>query len=379
MNDLKQQAEGLLHSVKTWLLTDSGKLFIGVAAFPSLLTAAYLYLLAPDRYVSTSQISIQDSNMPAGSSELFSTLGLASERNNDIQLLEAYLQSAQLAQLADAELDIKAHYSDSRDFLFGLSADAPLEDYHSFYLKRANVGIDTLTQLLTVTTEGYTPEFALQLNNFLIEEGERVINQLNQDVARSEMLFAEEEVARSLRLLREAQTELAQYQSREDVTVPQSEGESILSVINGMEATLAEAKIQLNETLSYLSPESPQAKALSTKIAALESQIQEQKARIVGSSGSDEALTRLQIEYNELLFNVELAKVVYESAISSYELARSESTKQLKHLLVPSPPIMPEKAELPERAYWWTTMTLIYLALYGVVKMVQRSIREHQD
>ncbi len=379
MNDLKQQAEGLLHSVRGWLLTDAGKLFIGVAAIPSLLTAAYLYLLAPDRYVSTSQISIQDSNMPTGSSELFSTLGLASERNNDIQLLEAYLQSAQLAQLADAELDVKAHYSDSRDFLFGLSADAPLEDYHSFYLKRANVGIDTLTQLLTVTTEGYTPEFALQLNNFLISEGERVINQLNQDVARSEMVFAEEEVARSLRLLREAQTELAQYQSREDVTVPQSEGESILSVINGMEATLAEAKIQLNETLSYLSPESPQAKALSTKIAALESQIQEQKARIVGSSGSDEALTRLQIEYNELLFNVELAKVVYESAISSYELARSESTKQLKHLLVPSPPIMPEKAELPERAYWWTTMTLIYLALYGVVKMVQRSIREHQD
>ncbi|MEQ9021208.1 MAG: hypothetical protein RLN82_00425, partial [Pseudomonadales bacterium] len=117
------------------------------------------------------------------------------------------------------------------------------------------------------------------------------------------------------------------------------------------------------------------------KIAALEEQIDAQKSRIIGAndSGADEALSRLQIEYNEHLSRVELARVVYEAAVSSYEISRSQSTKKLKHLLVPSPPIMPEKAELPDRAYWWATMTLIYLALFGVVKMVQRSIREHQD
>lgn len=382
MKLLNQQTGELYGPVQSWFYTESGKLFMGLALIPSLLTALYLYLIAPDRYVSVSQVSVYDSSVPTGSNDVFSSLGITSgQSNTDLQLLEAYLQSSRLLQLADEELGVKAHYSDSRDFLYGLSADAPFEDFHSFYQKRAYAQINPQTRLLTITTEGYSPEFAMELNNFLVAEGERVINQLNQNVARTEMEFAEEEIARSLGLLREAQMELARYQSREDVTIPQSEGESILSVINGMEASLAEARIQLNETLTYLSPDSPQARSLNAKISALEEQIEMQKSRIIGASesGSDEALTRLQIEYNEHLSRVELARVVYEAAVSSYEISRSQSTKKLKHLLVPSPPILPEKAELPERAYWWATMTLIYLALFGVVKMVQRSIREHQD
>lgn len=380
MNDLKQQAEHLFHLAKDWLTTDAGRLFIGVTVIPSVITAGYLYLLAPDRYISTSHLSVYDSSVPSSSNDVFSSLGITSgQSNTDLQLLEAYLKSPQLLLLADKKLNVKAHYSDSRDFLFGLNEDAPLEDFYNFYQERAYAQTNVQTRLLTITTEGYSPEFALKLNEFLVSEGERIINQLNQDIAKIEMEFAEEEIARSLELLREAQTELAQYQSREDVTIPQSEGESILAVINGMEASLAEAKIQLSETLSYLSADSPQAKSLSTKISALESQIAEQKSRIVGTSGSEEALTRLQIEYNELLSRVELGKIVYESAVTSYEVSRSQSTKKLKHLMVPSPPTLPEKAELPERSYWWTTLTLIYLALFGVVKMVQRSIREHQD
>ena len=380
MRLLDSTTDKLYNRVQSWLSTDSGRLFIGIALIPSILTAMYLYLLAPDRYISESHISVYDSSVPSGSNDVFSSLGITSgQSNTDLQLLEAYLQSPKLLEQADAELGVKAHFSNSRDFLYGLSEDAPFEDFHSFYLERAYAEINQRTRLLTIITEGYTPEFALELNNFLVQEGERVINELNRDVARTEMGFAEEEIARSLRSLREAQMELARYQNQEDVTIPQSEGESILSVINGMEATLAEAKIQLNETLTFLSPDSPQAKSLSTKISALETQIEEQKSRIIGASGSDEALTRLQIEYNERLFKVELAKVVYESAVSTYEISRSQSTKKLKHLLVPSPPILPEKAKLPERSYWWATMTIIYLAIFGIVKMIQRSIREHQD
>jgi capsular polysaccharide transport system permease protein len=380
MEGLKQRLKSLFSLTKEWLNTDAGMIFMGVAAIPSLLTAIYLFVLAPDRYVSTSLLSVYDSAVPSASNDVFSSLGITSgQSNTDLQLLEAYLHSPQLLHNADEELAVKAHYSDTSDFLFGLDMNAPVEDFHSFYQERVLVQVNQQTRLLTITTEGYTPEFALKLNQFLIQEGERVINRLNQDVARTEMGFAEEEIARSLNLLKEAQTELARYQSREDVTIPQSEGESILSVINGMEASLAETRIQLNETLTFLSPDSPQARSLSAKISALETQIEEQKSRIIGASGSDEALTRLQIEYNELLSRVELAKVVYEAAVSSYEISRSQSTKKLKHLLIPSPPALPEKPELPERSYWWATLTLIYLALFGIVKMVQRSIREHQD
>ena len=144
-----------------------------------------------------------------------------------------------------------------------------------------------------------------------------------------------------------------------------------------MEAALAETKAQLRETLTYLSDESPQAKALSSKIEALKAQISETKSKLTSSDST--GINQINVKYQELLLDAQLARVVYETALSSFELARTQSTKQLKHLLIASEPALAEDALLPERGYWLSTLALLYLCIYGIAILVSRSIAEHRE
>lgn len=360
------------------ILADSRKLFAATVLAPFVLTAIYLYLFSPDRYVSQSKLSIYDADITPIPNDLFSSLGLNSgQEQNDMRLLQAYLYSPELLKGLDNELDIKKHYASSWDFLFGIGEGSSVESFLDYFHKRISTQIDGASGLVILTTEGFDPEFALQLNQALLQKGEEFINDLNQDIARKEMQFSVEEMNRSLVALTEAQTKLSDFQAKTNLASPQVEGESIITIAYQMEASLAEAKAQLRETLTYLSGESPQAKALTSKIEALEEQIAETKSKLTGSESN--GINQISVKYQELLLEVELAKTVYETSLSSFELARTQSTKQLKHFLIASKPALAEEALYPERGYWLSTLTLIYLCIYGIFILIARSIAEHKE
>lgn len=360
------------------ILSDSRKLFLVSVLAPFLITAIYLYLFSPDRYVSQSKLGIYDADISPISNDLFSSLGLSSGREqNDMRLLEAYLYSPKLLKTIDKQLEAKNHYASSWDFLFGIGKNSSTEDFLKYFHKRMTVQVDGSSGLIILTTEGFDPEFALKLNKMLLKKGEDFINDLNQNIARKEMQFSIEEMNRSLAALSSAQAKLSDFQAQTNLASPQAEGESIITIAYQMEASLAEAKAQLRETLTYLSEESPQAKALKSKIQALKAQIAETKSKLTGSESS--GINQISIKYQELLLETELAKVVYETSLSSFELARAQSTKQLKHFLIASEPALPEKALYPERGYWLSTLTLIYLCIYGVFILIARSIAEHRE
>lgn len=360
------------------ILSDSRKLFIATVLAPFLLTAFYLYLFSPDRYVSESKLSIYDADITPVPNDLFSSLGLKSgQEQNDMRLLQAYLYSPELLQIIDTELNVKKHYASSWDFLFGINNRSSVEDFKDYFHKRMNAQIDGSTGLIILTTEGFSSDFALELNKRLLEKGEAFINKLNQDIARKEMAFSLEEMNRSLLTLSEAQARLSDFQAQTNLASPQAEGESIITIAYQMEAALAEAKAQFRETLTYLSKDSPQAKALSSKIEALEDQIAETKSKLTGSKS--DGINQIAIKYQELLLETELAKVVYETSLSSFELARTQSTKQLKHFLIASEPALAEDALYPERGYWLTTLLLIYFCIYGIFILIARSIAEHRE
>ena len=360
------------------ILADSRKLFLATVLAPFLLTAIYLYLFSPDRYVSQSKLSIYDADITAMPSDLFSSLGLKSgQEQNDMRLLQAYLYSPEILKEVDAELGIKEHYASSWDFLFGIDKQSSNEDFLSYYHKRMSAQIDGATGLVTLTTEGFDPEFALSLSRNLLQKGEEFINGLNQNIARKEMQFSLEEMNRSLSALNNAQSRLSTFQAQTNLASPQAEGESIITIAYQLEASLAEIKAQLREALTYLSADSPQARALASKIDALEEQIGETKSKLTGSESA--GINQIGVKYQELLLEVELAKAVYEASLSSFELARAQSSKQLKHFLIASEPALAEDAIYPERSYWLGTLTLIYLCVYGIFILIARSIAEHRE
>ena len=360
------------------ILSDRRKLFLVTVVVPFVFTAIYLYIFSPDRYISQSKLSVYDADIAPISNDLFSTLGLNSgQEQNDMRLLQAYLYSPELLKDIDAELNAKTHYASSWDFLFGIGQSSSAEDFLDYFHQRMNAQIDSTTGLLTLTTEGFDPGFSLSLNQLLLKKGEQFINDLSQNIARKEMQFAQGEMSRSLTALSEAQSRLADFQAQTNLANPLAEGESIITIAYQLEASLAEAEAQLKETLTYLSEESPQAKALTSRIAALKEQVQKTKSKFTGSES--DGINQVSTQYHELLLEVQLARTVHETSLSSFELARTQSTKQLKHFLVASSPTLAEDALLPKRGYWLSTLTLLYLCIYGIFILIARSVAEHRE
>lgn len=69
----------------------------------------------------------------------------------------------------------------------------------------------------------------------------------------------------------------------------------------------------------------------------------------------------------------------YKLSLAAVENARIDATRKLKSLVVIEPATLPETAEYPRRLYNLATLLIGCLLLYGVVRLVIATIREHQD
>lgn len=191
INNIKKQAAKRLSITWQWFKRycfTAGKLNWRPVTFSLAIIGAYLLLFSPDRYVSTASLSIKDTDLQSMPSSFLDGLGFSGTSAGESEnLLKAYIHSPNLLLALEEEMDVKNHYSQSNDFLFGLKESDEFEDYIGFYQQMVSVDIDVNTGLLTIEVQAYSPEFSKQLADALLRYGELFINQANQSVAEEEM------------------------------------------------------------------------------------------------------------------------------------------------------------------------------------------------
>lgn len=378
---LTTQASRKYQSTLNWLkTTESGKQCLSFMIVPLLLIAFYLLVMSPGRYVSSASVLIKESGVAQIEAGLLEGLGInAGGATADQQLLQAYVTSPNLLGELENELKIKEHYSDSWDFVFGLSESSSQEDFLKFYRKYITVGPDAESGLLAITVQAYTPEFSKALADALLKHSEDFVNEASQNIAKREMQFALDEINRSQGLLKKAKNALITFQNEHNLVSPDSEGESLISIVFQLEGELAQTEASIKQSESYLNSNAPQVVALKNKAEALRKEIEAQKQRVTGSTEGGDKLNELSAKFQELNLDLELATTLYTSALNAYELARVQAGKQLKHLVVASKPQLPEEALYPNRLYWFVTWVIFLGAFWGIVRMIVASSREHKD
>ena len=114
--------------------------FASIAYWLALAAAiAYLWVVAWDQFVSTSTfiVSREDQSSLSSSINPLLTHGVNFTSFTDAQLAISYINSSDLLLDLEKEFDLRTHYSQpSRDLVFRLEPDAPLEDRLEFYRKQ---------------------------------------------------------------------------------------------------------------------------------------------------------------------------------------------------------------------------------------------------
>ena len=333
-------------------------LFLATSAF-------YCFVIGRDRYTSVSEFVIQQA-APLETSSASVLAGAAAAPQVltslvDGQYLQVYLASAEVKnRLFPNLVSLEKGYKQSfPDVFAGLSSGSSSPQQLSFYRKQIQISPQPLSGSVIIRTVGYGPEQAFSLNQSLILQSRRFVNEVNQSISADQNIFAQKEVKLAEKNLKEASRRLEIFQDRFGQLNVASEQAATTSFISELESRLVDLKVE-EATLrrQYRDPNAPEVSFVADQVRELEKQITKERQKSVSENGGD--LNSLAIQESSLLSNVEFATESLKSARLAADNSRRESQRQLKFIVMLS---QPQRPVAPDQNWRWQS----FLGSIGII------------
>jgi len=357
-------------------------LFLLTVALPTLLAAFYFLILASNIYVSESRFVVRTPNKQTsgGLSGILQGAGFSglSKAPEDVHTVSQYIMSRDALGILDERLDLRSTWGSWRvDFLrrFApfLTADNR-EALFEYYPRRVNATVDPSSGITTLRVEVFSPEQAVQINEILLGEAERLVNLLNNRARGDLIKFAENEVKIAEDKAKTAASAVSNYRNSQSVVDPVEQTKLHYEQISRLQAELVKTQAQLTQ-LKVFAPDSPHPPALELRATTLESEIAKETEKI---TGGDNSLASKAAEYERLALEREFADKQLASALVSLEVARNEAQRQQLYLETVAKPSLPDGATYPRRLRGILTTFVLGLVAWGIASMLVAGVREHK-
>ena len=265
----------------------------------------------------------------------------------DTLFLRQFIHSLDLLKRLDQKLDLRRHYQQAvRDPLYKLPTDIDQERLLDYYRARVELSFDDLSSLLTVRVQGFDPVFAKRLNDAILAECDRFVNDFSQRVARDQMAFSSGELERASGVLQEAKGKLLAFQTRNQMLDPISQARAAGTLTAELQASLSRQEAELRNALTYLNADSYQVRALRSQVESTRQQIALERSRATSGRGGQQ-LNQLAADFHALTTQVGFAEDSYKLSLAAVENARIDTARKMKSLIVIEPPTQPETAIYP--------------------------------
>jgi capsular polysaccharide transport system permease protein len=351
-----------------------------VVGVPTLLAAIYYLLIASPRYVSEARFVVRSAQVsqPSPMGVALNVAGFSTGSSEAFAVHE-YLTSRDSLKALQQKHDVRE--------IFGRAGADPLARYPRLwdgkseeslfkaYLRFLQVGYDATTGISTIRVEAFTAKDAHALNEALLTSGETLINQLNERAAANAVRDAARDRAQAVQDAEQARDTLTRFRTSARFIDPRAEAAESTQVIATLSVAIAQLKAERDQLMAD-APSSPQLAPLNRRIAGLEKQISENRARMAGESNS---LAPKVGTYEELMLQREIADRRVTQAEAALLSAQQEAARQKLYLERIVSPSQPDKGTEPRRLRSILTIFLSSLLAYGVGWLVWAGIREHRQ
>ena len=345
----------LVRAVKPRVLISA---FLATSAF-------YCFVIGRDRYTSVSEFVIQQAAPLQGTTA--SILGGSTTAPQvltslvDGQYLQVYLESSDVKNrlFPDGKKLEKAYRHKFPDLRTGLYTNSSAPEQLNFYRKQLTVAPQPMSGSVILTTSGFTPKQAFDLNAALIKQSRRFVNEVNQSINAEQNKFAIKEVEFAEINYKAASRSLERFREKNGNLSVESERVAASSFISGLESQLIELKVEEAALRrQYRDPNAPEVAYVADQVKELEVQIRQERDRSVSKNGRD--LNALVLEEAGLISDVEFAAQSLQSARLASDNSRRDSQRQLKFVVILSQPELPVS---PDHNWRWQA----FLACLGAV------------
>ncbi len=369
----------LRRAQENWLSIQLFSRLIRLTLAMAVLAMGYWLLIASDRYVSEASVIIRKTDSVAAPSVDVSMLiaGVAGVNRADQLLLREYLLSVDMLKKLDAELDLRSHYSDWRRDWISRMWMKDMEWFHRHYLSRVTIEYDDYAGVLRIKVQAYDPKKAQEISNMLVREGERYMNQIGHEMAETQVSFLETQVnLAQMRVQQASQRQLA-FQNKKGLISPQTTAESLGVLIGKLEEQRAQIQTQLASLPKALDRDHPNIVMLKQSLAAIDRQIDDEKAKLANPTGKTLNIT--MEEFQRLQMEVAFTQELFKAALTALEKGRIDATRMLEKVSVLQAPTLPEYPMEPRRIYNAVVTLLFALMLAGILKLLESIVLDHVD
>jgi len=328
-------------------------------------SALYCFVIGRDRYTSVSEFVIQQAAPLEGTAASVLAGSAAAPQILtslvDGQYLQVYLESSDVKNrlFPDSKKFEKVYRPQFPDLRTGLYANSSAPVQLEFYRKQLSVAPQPMSGSVILTTSGFTPTQAFDLNSALLKESRRFVNEINQSISADQNKFARKEVQLAELNLKAASRKLRLFREKNGNLSAGSEQAAASAFISGLESRLVDLKVQeASLRRQYRDPNAPEVSYVADQVKELEVQISQERERSVSKDGRD--LNALALEEAGLISDVGFATQTLQSARLASDNSRRESQRQLKFIVVLSQPQLPVA---PDQNWRWQG----FLASVGIV------------
>lgn len=351
---------------------------------PFVVAIVYYAFFATNRYVSTAQVAVRQTDN--GNSAINNAPGLAlllgatnPTSREETLFLREFIVSNDMLNVLKKQVNWSEHYSAVySDPFYWLDKNANQEDSLAYFRKVVQVHFDSETGLLSVNVEAFDADTSEKILSVILKESDHFVNELSHKLTRDQLAFVERELQTARTNYELRRDELLDFQAKNDLVDAEATITARSQMIAAMEAELATERAKLSALMSSLNSDAPQVQQQRRRIDSIAKQLSVENKKLISREGSRQ-LNTVAATFRDLSIRSSIAEEAYKISLASLENTRIEMNKKFRSLAVITSPNLPDRAIYPDRIYNLLAVLIGLLALFGIVRFVIATIEDHKD
>lgn len=351
---------------------------ISFVVVPTIAVFGYVSLWSSPMYISETQFAVRSGTEQPMSLDLTSQIFRTNTQSvQDAQVVEAYIRSPDAFAAVDDKLQIIDYYSSHKwDIISRLTSEPTLFDKQTFWNRVSNPVVNPDNGIVTYQIKAYDPKMAQAIGAEVLRQSESLINEMNERARKDTLDLAQKEVDLARERVSATQKALENFRDKHKELDLQATATGLQSLVMQLEGERAKIKAEIADAKTYMQENAPAMVSMKSKLAGVEQQLAREKARLVGTR-EGLAINAWVSEYETLMIESEFAKKQLTTAMTALETARASLLAKARYIVPIEKPTLPDESRYP-LAWVFTLVTFLGLfLLYGLIRLIIASIREH--
>ncbi|WP_297887322.1 Wzz/FepE/Etk N-terminal domain-containing protein [Sulfurihydrogenibium sp.] len=347
-------------------------IFTGVITF---LTGVISFIL-PKTYTSEAVIvPISKSSGGSGLSAIAAMAGLPVGTDQNQSNVKAVLESLTLRERVIKDLNlIDEILEDSKE-----EYKYPLQVAAEKIKKNINANVNQKEGTIKITVDWKNPEMAQKINQSVIDNLRKILNEKAFTVAKMNRVFYENELEKTKQQLKDAMEQLNKFQKEKQVIMPENQLQNQLQLYANLIAEKLQLEAKINSMSTVLTADHPQLKEAYNRLAYLNQKIAEVEGKIKTDSPlSTEKTLSVIPDYAPIYMKVQQLKAKYEILGKLLEQARIDELKENLYVEVIDYPTYPEKPSKPKKRLMVAVAFVSSLFLAIFIVFIREAIKNRK-